>query len=126
MNAVLAIFAVPRADTAEATEFLRVLVALRACRVRVELVETGAGIGVLSRDPALTDDGERYLNALRGEGVLPTPAGDLFERIDRASDVVRLVDPPAIPRSPLLYWSEIREHPHAVETALVAETFVRR
>src|SRR5205085_1445276 len=46
VSGVVAVFAAPRADTPEATEFLRVLAALRAVGRTVSLVEAGRGAGV--------------------------------------------------------------------------------
>ena len=128
MRRVLAIVAVERADTVEATEFLRVLVALRACAVPVELVEFGPGTGVLSKDPLLTEDGERYLAALSSNAIVPLPVAAirLVERIDAASDVLRLGAPSAGSRAPVAYWNQLRGRPDAVEAALGAGAFVRR
>lgn len=115
MSGVLAIVAAPRADGPEGTEFLRVLVALRVCDCPVTLVEAGAGVGVLSREPDLTVEGERYLDALRGEGVEPRADADLAEALAAADAVVLLPDP-SRPRVPALL--EIpRGAPVTAETA---------
>lgn len=127
MRRVLAIFAASRADTAEATEFLRVLVALRACDVPVELVEAGRGVGVLSREPTPTVDGERYLAALAGDGVDPAPAADLAACIEAASDVLRLVEPEMSANADrVARWCDLHGAPDAAVRALSAGIFLRR
>lgn len=128
MTRVLAIVASARTETPEATEFLRVVVALCACAVPVELVEAGAGVGALSREAALTDDGERYLKGLAANGIAPAAAADLHARIEAASDVLRLVDGVATGTHPgeIVRWDAIRGRSDAVERALGAEVFLRR
>src|SRR5438067_421279 len=67
---VVALFASPSAEADATTEFLRVLAALRAVDRGVRLLEVGRGVGVLSREDAnLSNDGARYLAALREDGV---------------------------------------------------------
>ena len=91
---ILALFAAPRADTPEATEFLRVLAALRAVGRTVHLVEAGRGAGVLSKaEPALTDEGERYLEALAEDGVVPAAATGAGPDLAGADGLVVLADP---------------------------------
>lgn len=126
MKRVLAICASARTETPEATEFLRVIVALCACAVPVELVEVGAGVGALSHEPALTDDAERYLKGLAANGVAPSTATDLRASIETASDVLRLVDGAGAPDGEIVRWDSIRETPDAVERALDAQVFLRR
>ena len=126
MTHVLAIVRVAKVDTNEATEFLRVLVALCACAIPLELVEVGAGIGALSADPTLTEDGERYLKALASNRIVPMPGTDLVARIDAASDVLRLVEPATDAHDAVVRWSEIRDHAGAVDQALAAGAFLRR
>ena len=94
MSGVLAIFAAPRADTPEATEFLRVVTALLAVHREVKLVEAGAGFGVLSRpEPRLAEEGERYLDALAANGIVPKPLGDLTAALAGSDGLLRLADP---------------------------------
>jgi hypothetical protein len=103
---VLAVFAAPSADAPAATEFLRVLAALRAVRAEVRLVEAGRGVGTLSAlEPVLEPDGERYLEALREEGVVPVARADLAAEVAAADSVLVLPDPgragaPALLRLP--------------------------
>ncbi len=125
MKHVLAIVAVSRVDTGEATEFLRVLVALCACAIPVELIEVGSGTGALSDDPALTEDGERYLKALAANRIVPTPGTDLAARIEAASDVLRLIDPSTAADAAFVRWTEVRDDTNGVERALAAGAFVR-
>lgn len=129
MRTVLAIVATARTQTPEATEFLRVIVALCACAVPVEIVETGAGVGALSREAALTEDGERFLKGLAANGIAPARATDLAARIEAASDVLRLVDHSPVTsqkKGVIVRWRAIQDLPDAVERALAAETFLRR
>jgi hypothetical protein len=129
MKSVLAIVAAGRMDTPEATEFLRVAVALRACAIPVALVEYGDGTGALSREPVLEDDGERYLTALASNGILPASVSisELFDRIEAASDVLRFVGRAEAEKHPrIVRWDEVRDRPDAVKTALAAATFLRR
>lgn len=128
MRAVLAISAAPRVDGPEATEFLRVLVALRACEVAVELVETAGGIGSLSREPSLSPEGERYLEALAQDGVVPSPVSlstDLHAKVEASSDVVVLPDPSRTRFPPLVRWSDVRARSDAIASVLAAGVFLR-
>ena len=128
VRAVLAIVAAPHVDGPEATEFLRVLVALRACEVAVELVETADGIGTLSRDPELTPEGERSLEALREDGVVARPvplSTDLHPKVEAASDVVVLPDPSRTRFPPLVRWADVRDRSDAIASALAAGAFLR-
>ena len=94
MSSILAIFAAPSADTADATEFLRVTVALLAVGRNVRLVEAGRGVGVLSAlDPKLTAEGERYLDGLGANGVLPLATPELGGALADTEGIVRLGDP---------------------------------
>lgn len=128
MRSVLAVVATRRLDTPEATEFLRVLVALRACEVAVELVEAGEGLHATAGDPTLTPDGERLFEALRAEGVVPgsaPPSTDLAARLEAASDVIVLPDPGRTRIPALVRWADVRGRPDAVERALESGSFVR-
>jgi len=94
VSGIVAVFAAPRADTPEATEFLRVLAALRAVGRTVSLVEAGRGAGVLSQaEPALTEEGERYLDALAEESVVPAAALAFGPDLSGADGLVLLADP---------------------------------
>ncbi len=120
---VLAIAAAPRADGHEGTEFLRVLVALRACGRDVTLLEAGAGTGSLTGDADLSTEGERYLTALREEGVVARASGDdeIAAALAQAEAVVLLPDPsrPGIP--PLLRIPKgVRPGPEALADLLRA------
>jgi len=123
---VLAIVATARLATPEATEFLRVLAALRALDRGVELVETGDGVGALTGEPDLTPDGERYFEALVEDGVAPAPAGDLAARIEQAYDVLVLANPSRTGVPPLVRWDAVRGLPDAALHAITAARFVRR
>ncbi len=126
MNHVLAIVATADVATPEATEFLRVLAALRALDRAVELVETGDGVGALADEPDLTPDGERYFDALVEDGVVPRAAADLAARIEDASDVLVLADRARTGVPPLVRWDEVRGRADAAATVLAAGRFVRR
>jgi len=105
VSRVLALVTAPRAHVAgrARAEFLRVLAALRAVDVQVDLREAGAGVGTLSASPDLDPDGDRYLEALVEDGVVPGPEGDLAAGIASADALLVLADPgrPATP--PVLY-----------------------
>ena len=120
MNRVLALFAAPRADKPEATEFLRTLAALRALDHPVELAEVGRGIGVLSNGPALTPDGERYLAALAEDGVVPQPELDLSEAVSIAFALLRLPDPGRSAAPPVLRLVRGRTLDEAAHQALAS------
>jgi hypothetical protein len=126
VNHVLAIVATADLATPEATEFLRVLAALRALDRPVELVETGDGVGAFADDADLTPDGERYFEALVEDGVVPRAAADLEARIEHASDVLVLADRARTGVPPLVRWNEIRGRADAATVALGAGRFVRR
>lgn len=126
MSGVLAIVATARLATPAATEFLRVLAALRALDRAVELVETGEAVGAFAGEPDLTPDGERYLEALAEDGVVPHAAPDLAARIEAAADVIVLANPARAGTPPLVRWDDVRGRPDAVARALDAGLFVRR
>lgn len=126
VSGVLAIAATADLATPEATEFLRVLAALRALDRNVVLVEAGDGVGTLTGEPALTVDGARYLEALVEDGVTPLPAGDVAARIEQASDVLVLASPSRTGVPLLVRWDDVRGLPDAVSRALAAGRFVRR
>ena len=126
VSGVLAIAATADLATPEATEFLRVLAALRALDRGVVLVEAGDGVGTLTGEPELTVDGARYLEALVEDGVTPLPAGDIAARIDEAADVLVLANPSRTGIPSLVRWDEVCGLPDAVPRALAAGRFVRR
>ena len=90
MTLFLAVIAVPRLDTVEGTELLRTLASLRALDLPVALVEVGAGVGALSRDPELTPDGERFLAVLTQDGITAQPPEALDALLPRARAILRL------------------------------------
>jgi hypothetical protein len=113
MSRVVALFAAPRADDAAATEFLRTLVALRALEVSVALFEAGPGRGVLSGDPILSPDGDRYLEALASDGVVPSGGVDWGMALSTADAVLVLADP-ARPGAPPVLRLQRGKTPDAV------------
>jgi hypothetical protein len=91
---VLALVAAPSLESTAGTEFLRVLVALRAAGADVRLVEAGRGAGALSAaDLALELEGERYLAALAEDGVTVGRGDDVPADIGSADAVVVFPDP---------------------------------
>jgi len=73
-----------------AAEFLRVLAALRAMEVAVSLHEAGDGVGALSPHPDLSEDGERYFDALREDDVSVSGPDSLADALSAASAVLHL------------------------------------
>lgn len=90
---VVAVVAAAALDSSAATEFLRVLAALRALDVPVLLFEAEGGVGALSAQADLDPDGERYFDALREDGVVVHGPAALADALTTASAVVRLADP---------------------------------
>ena len=90
LSEIVAITLAPRADSPEATEFLRVLVSLRACGRSVALFELGRGVGSLSSDPDMSADGSRYLEALAEEGVAPQAPAGVAAALARANALLLL------------------------------------
>jgi hypothetical protein len=83
-------------------EFLRVLVALRACGHSVALLEAGAGARTLGPDAALPTDAERYLDALAEDGVEPSHGVDVAAALAEADALVLLPDSRRVGEPPLL------------------------
>ena len=103
MTRVLALVTAPSAESPAGTEFLRVLVALRAAGAEVALAEAGRGAGALTGgDPALEPGGERYLAALADDGVVAARGTDVPAQVAAADVVVVLPDPARPGRPPLL------------------------
>lgn len=133
MKRVVAVVAVSRLDTPEATEFLRVLAALRAVGMEVQLVELGPGEGALGAPEGLKahaelePDGERYWTALREDGVAPQAASTLPAAIEAADAVVVLAardrtgEPPvlALPARTRPSPETLRSLPSAGQVVLV-------
>jgi hypothetical protein len=117
---VVAVCAAPRADGPAATEFLRVLAALRACGRAVALFEVGRGVGALSADAALSTEGSRYLDALEAEGVVPRADGDLAAALEAACGLVLLPDPDRAGR-PALLRLRTGERPTTEALAAIAQ-----
>lgn len=106
MTRVLALVAAAALDGPDTTEFLRALAALRAVGVPVTLVEIGAAVGRLS-DPdtdALSADGERFLAALREDGVEVAGPGALPDALAAAAAILTLGDPARSGTPGLMTW----------------------
>jgi len=103
VSRVLALVAAPRADTAAATEFLRVLAAARAVGREVAIVEVGRGVGALSAaEPDLTEEGARTLAALAEDGVVPRGDADPAAEMAAAEAILVLPDPARTGMPPVL------------------------
>lgn len=93
MSGVVAVFSTPALDGPDATEALRALAALRAVDVTVVLVGAGPAAGRLDDGDALSADGERFLAALREDGVPVLGPEALADAVAGADAIVRVADP---------------------------------
>jgi len=116
VSAVVAIVAAPRADTPEATEFLRALAALRALDVTVAVHEVAAGVGTFSGIREAAPDGERYLAALVEDGVSVRGLEGLADAVATASALAILADPGRSGVPEVLAWAR-GERPSAIQLA---------
>jgi hypothetical protein len=119
VSAVVAIVAAPLADTLEATEFLRMLAALRALDVAVVVHEIAAGVGTFSGVRDASPDGERYLAALVEDGVSVRGLEGLADAVATASAVTVLADPARSGVPEVFAWAR-GERPSAIQLATMA------
>ena len=90
---VVAIVSARDVSGSAAAEFLRVLAALRAMEVSVSLHEAGEGVGALSVHPDLSEDGDRYLDALVSDDVSISGPDSLADALSSATSVLHLASP---------------------------------
>jgi hypothetical protein len=121
VSAVVAIVAAPRADTPQATEFLRALAALRATDVPVVVHEVGQGAGTLLDGRERTEDGDRYAAALREDAVPVRSLEGLAEAVETARALLVLADPARPGKPEVFAWARgERPTPTQLATMLAA------